>query len=159
MAKQETLRDIVELAVLRHPGLSGHALERLAKTRGYQISYSVINGLRAGTYRSKPSKDKLDALAWLAGVKRERVFAAAGLPLPGPSFADELPDEADLLSRAQREAILGVVNAMLTSRPLHAADAPRLRIAARDTGRPSDYQRQTKAQDEAAEAGQDGGDE
>lgn len=104
-----TLRDIAQLASDRHDGVRGRALDREAKRLGLRLSYTTVDKILAGTYRSQPGPETLDALAALAGVDRAEVYEAAGVPLPMSSFAEQLPPDADLLTARQRDSVLAVV--------------------------------------------------
>ena len=108
-----TLQDVAKAALGAHPGVSGRELERVARKQGLTISYTTINGMAAGTYKSRPTRKTLDALAALAGYSREAVYAAAELPLPGPPFADELPPDVDRMQPHQRRAVIEVIRAFL----------------------------------------------
>lgn len=104
-----TLRRIAELASERHDGAKGRALGRIAEQRGLDLSYTTVDKILTGKYRSTPKPATLDALALLAGVEREDVYRAAGVPMPMAPFAEQLPPDADLLTPLQRDAVLAVV--------------------------------------------------
>ncbi|WP_152203596.1 hypothetical protein [Georgenia thermotolerans] len=104
-----SLRDIADLAVARNGGRGGRALGRAAEARGLTLSYTTVDKIRAGTYLSKPSRKTLDALAELSGESRQVVYEAAGVPFAGTSFADNLPEDADLLDPEQRRIVYDVV--------------------------------------------------
>jgi transcriptional regulator with XRE-family HTH domain len=104
-----TLRDVAQAALAAHPGVSGRQLERLAKKRGLTISYTTINHLAAGTYKSRPSRKTLEALADLSGLDVEGVYRAAGEPLPRLPLRDDLPPDADLLDGTQRRLVVEMV--------------------------------------------------
>lgn len=104
-----TLRDVARAALDAHVGVSGRALERLAREHGLSISYTTINHLAAGTYKSRPSAKTLDALAALSGFTPAQVYAAAQLPLPQASFAEQLPPDVDLLTPPQRDSVLSII--------------------------------------------------
>lgn len=111
----ETLTDLLRIAVQRHDA-SGRRLADLASQRGLDITHTTINHILSGRYRSRPGQKTLDAIAALADVSRDRVYAAAGIPLPGPPFTDELPPGVDYLTGRQRAAVIEVIRAMLEPR-------------------------------------------
>jgi hypothetical protein len=115
-----TLRDVARAALDAHHGVSGRELDRLARKRGLSISYTTVNHLAAGTYKSRPSRNTLEALAELSGVPLAKVYEAAKVPMPMARLADQLPPDADLLSPAQREAVIAVVRQFAAAnRALH----------------------------------------
>ncbi|MEE3126371.1 MAG: hypothetical protein VX494_04095 [Actinomycetota bacterium] len=118
----QSLREVARAALDAHPGISGRELERVARRQGLTISYTTINHLAAGTYKSRPSRKTLDALAALSKLPHEAVYAAAHEPLPRARFAEQLPPDADTLDGAQREAVLSVVRQLAAAnRALHEA--------------------------------------
>lgn len=104
-----TLRDVARAALDANPGVSGRQLERLAKKRGLTISYTTINHLAAGTYKSRPSRKTLEALAALADVEREVVYRAAGEPLPRTPLREDLPPDSDILTGPQRRIVVELI--------------------------------------------------
>lgn len=117
-----SLREIAELASQRHGGARGRALDRIAKQQGLDLSYTTVDRILVGKYRSIPKPATLDALAVLAGVPKERVYKAAGVPMPMAPFAEQLPPDADLLTPLQRDAVLAVVRQFAqANRALHAS--------------------------------------
>ncbi|GII98484.1 hypothetical protein CLV28_0806 [Sediminihabitans luteus] len=104
-----TLRDVAQTASDQHGGVRGRALGRLAEQRGLTLSYTTVDKILAGNYLSRPSGKTLEALAVLSGYPIERVYAAADLPMPLASLADQLPPDADLLSADQRRTVIDVV--------------------------------------------------
>ena len=113
----ETLTDLMKLAAKRHDA-SGRRLAELAVANGLDITYTTINHILAGTYRSRPGPRTLAAIAFLAGVEPARVYRAAGIPQPGRPFAEELPPGADYLTPRQRAAVIEVIRAMIEPRTL-----------------------------------------
>lgn len=113
MAADMTLRDLVNQALDRHNATSGSELARLAKNNGYSIVHTTINHLRAGTYRSRPGRETLRAIAWLAGVPERVAYTAAGQPIPGKPFAEELPPNADLMSPEERDLVIRTIRMIL----------------------------------------------
>ncbi len=105
MEEKQNLQDLVERAVVRHD-TSVRQLGFMAQERGYKVTGTTIGHIRAGTYKYTPTRDTLAALAWLAGVHEDRAFIAAGLPIPGPPLADELPPGVDNLSPRARRIII-----------------------------------------------------
>lgn len=112
MNAPQTLKDLVELAIQRHQ-TSGRQLAFLAQKAGHRVTVTTINHLRAGTYKSTPSAETLKAVAWLAGVSDEVAFTAAGQPVPGPPFADELPPGIDNLPPKARKALIEMARVLI----------------------------------------------
>jgi hypothetical protein len=75
--------------------------------------HTTLNAIAAGTYKSQPKADTVRAIAWLAGVTDEVAFTAAGLPVPGPPFADELPPGVDNLSPKARKALIDLMRVLV----------------------------------------------
>lgn len=111
-----TLRDLIDRALERHQVKHVSNLEVIAKRGGHEIVATTINGIRSGAYNSRPKRKTLEALAFLAGVVPEVAYEAADLPVPGPPFAEQLPEGVDLLSPREREAAIGVLRAMVDAR-------------------------------------------
>ncbi len=79
-----TLRDVALAASERLGGVRGRALDREAKKRGLTLSYTTVDKIIAGTYKSKPKPETLNALAELSGIGRDQVYEAAKVPQPAP---------------------------------------------------------------------------
>lgn len=107
-----TLQDVARRAAERHDGASGRQLARIAEAAGFQISHTILNAMLAGTYDYKPSWVTLEALAYLADLPESAVFEAAKVPMPGKSFAEQLPPEADLLDERERKVIIDLIKTM-----------------------------------------------
>lgn len=107
-----TLRGLVAKS-LAERNASGRELARLAESRGFKITFTTLNAIAAGTYKSRPSDETVRAIAWLAGVSNEVAFRAAGLRVPGPPFADELPPGVDNLSPEARKAVIGILRVLV----------------------------------------------
>lgn len=107
--EQLTLREVALKASERVGGLQGRALDREAKRRGLTLSYTTVDRIIAGTYKSRPKGETIAALAQLSGYSEEQVRRAAGLAPQMRSFAEDLPPDADLLSPDQRRVVLDVV--------------------------------------------------
>lgn len=107
--KPLTLKDVAQAASDRNDGARGRKLGRVAKAAGVEISYTTVDDILEGRYKSRPGRTILDALVKLSGMKREDVYAAAGVPLPLRPLADDLPPDADLLSGAQRRVVIDTV--------------------------------------------------
>lgn len=106
------LRDLVEAAILRH-GTSGRQLAFLAQKEGFTLATTTVNAIRQGTYKSAPTDETIRAIAWLAGVSDEVAFTAAGHPVPGPPFAEELPPGVDNLSQKSRKAAVDMLRVLV----------------------------------------------
>jgi len=107
-----SLRALVETAVERHQ-TSVRQLSFLAQKQGFRVTHTTLNQVRSGTYKSIPSDETIRALAWLAGVSDEVAFTAAGQPVPGPPFAEELPPGVDNLSLKSRKAALDMLRVLV----------------------------------------------
>lgn len=127
----ETLADLLALAERRQGVSGGRALARRASELGHDVSHTTLNKILAGRADNRQSAGTLDAVAALAEVGRARAYTAAGRRSPGRPFADELPVEADQLTRKQRDVVLGVVRALLDTADAARDDAPPLRAVAR----------------------------
>ena len=110
MADVNSLADVIEIAMRKHAVKSGRALAQRAEKAGVPISYTVINQLRAGTYRHDLARDLREALHQLSGVPLQAIDGLAGVT-PGSRF--ELPESADSLLGDQREAVLAVIRAFV----------------------------------------------
>ncbi|MET3349601.1 UNVERIFIED_ORG: hypothetical protein ABID57_001273 [Arthrobacter sp. UYEF1] len=108
----QTLRELVETAVERHQ-TSVRQLSMRAQERGFKVVDTTLNQIRNGTYKSVPSDVTIRAIAWLAGVSDEVAFTAAGQPVPGPPFAEELPPGVDNLSLKSRKAALDMLRVLV----------------------------------------------
>lgn len=113
MNEPRTLRSLVLAAQQQRGGASGRELARAAQKRGFKVTFTTLNAIAAGTYKSKPSPDTIRAIGWLAGVPEKVAFAAAGVPMPGPPFADELPPGVDNLTPRSRRAAIEVLRALV----------------------------------------------
>jgi hypothetical protein len=114
----ETLSDLLKQAQKLHANASGRRLAEIADANpkwGGTIDRTQVNAILKGTYKSKPGPKLLRAIAGLAGVDVERAYQAAGMPLPGPPFAEDLPPDVDYLTPRQRRAIVTVIQAFLSS--------------------------------------------
>lgn len=112
MKPTNSLPELIDLAVSKHK-TSVRQMSFTAQKNGYRVTATTLNQIRNGSYKSKPSKETLAAIAWLAGVDETLVFAAAGQPVPGPPLADELPPGADLLSPKSRKAVVEMVRVLV----------------------------------------------
>lgn len=110
-----TLREVV-LAAFQLQGVSGgRALAKVAKEKGLQVSFKVVDQILAETYLSTPRREVIEAFVALSGLPRRQVFAAAGSPLPLGTFASQLPVEADLLTAGQRRHVLGIIRSLVAA--------------------------------------------
>lgn len=130
-----TLQDVARTASDKNGGKGGRALQRLAETKGLTLSYATVDRILAGKYESTPQRPTIEALAVLAEMPIEKVYEAAGVPLPMAPFADQLPDGSDHLTVDQRRVVLDVIRGFirdndrmaaleydLSLRPLHPAE-------------------------------------
>ena len=127
----ETLADLLALAEKRQQVKGGRALARRAVELGHEVSHTTLNKILAGRAENRQSATTLEAIAALAEVSRARVHTAAGRPVPGRPFREELPPEADLLTRKQRDAVLGVVRALLEPADASVESPPLSAVARR----------------------------
>lgn len=100
-------------AVLDKQQASARQIAEHARKAGKRLSYTTLNHMAAGTYRSTPTAETLQTLAWLAGVSETVAFHAAGLPVPGPPLADELPPGSDNLSPKSRAAVIQMLRVLI----------------------------------------------
>lgn len=107
-----TLQSLIDTAMAKRRLTSTNALAKAGQKAGHQVTHTTLSQIRAGTYRSIPKRSTLEALAWLAGVPYETVHEAAGLGKPRPSFAEQVPDDADVLTPKQRAAAIGMIRAL-----------------------------------------------
>jgi transcriptional regulator with XRE-family HTH domain len=133
-----TLRDVAMRAVDLHDGKRGRALGREAERAGLHLSYTTVDKILAGTYKSRPTPETLQALAKLARMPLQKVYAAAQEPLPMARFADELPADVDLLPASARRVVLALIRDLLdVHRPTDPGGSPvgrgRVSKMARDT--------------------------
>ena len=112
MNEPQTLRDLVNQALVTRDA-SGRRLATLATEHGFNVAGTTLNHIAAGTYRHRPSGVTIRAIAWLAGVSEETAFAAAGVPMPGPPFSEELPPGVDYLTPRSRRAAVEVLRALV----------------------------------------------
>ena len=112
MPQSLTLRDLVQSA-RDSRGVSVRQLAFQAEKAGYKVTYTTLHYISAGTYKSRPSASTLRAIAWLADVPEAMAFTAAGLPVPGPPLADELPPGSDDLSPRSRRTVIEVVRTLV----------------------------------------------
>lgn len=112
MNQPKSLKELVDLAI-QFRGASGLGLSQLAAKNGLQITTTTINAIRQGTYKSTPREGTLRALAWLAGVDASVAFTAAGQPVPGPPFAEELPPGVDNLPPKARKAAIDMLRVLV----------------------------------------------
>lgn len=122
MTEPQTLQALLDVAMARRGATSGRRLAELAQEQGYAVTHTTVNAIRAGAYRSRPSDETLRAIAWLAGRPEQVAFAAAGLPLPGRPFAEELPPGVDALSPRARRAAIEMLRVLVEAERL--ADGP-----------------------------------
>lgn len=112
MNQPQSLSELVELAI-RHRDTSGLGLSQLAAKNGHHLTATTINQIRQGLYKSKPREATIRAIAWLAGVSDEVAFTAAGQPVPGPPFAEELPPGVDNLPPKARKAVIEMLRVLV----------------------------------------------
>lgn len=112
MNQPKSLRELVELAI-QHRDASGLGLSQLAAKNGLKLTATTINAIRQGTYKYTPKDETIRAIAWLAGVDDSVAFTAAGQPVPGPPFAEELPPGVDNLPPKARKAAIDMLRVLV----------------------------------------------
>lgn len=108
-----TLQDVARAASERNGGKGGRALQRMARDKGLTLSFTTVDRILNGKYESTPQKPTIEALAVLAEMPLEDVYAAAGLPLPMAPLSDQLPDGSDQLTVHQRRVVLDVIRGFI----------------------------------------------
>ncbi|WP_136017932.1 hypothetical protein [Arthrobacter silvisoli] len=112
MNQPQSLRDLVDLAVRRHD-TSIRQLSFKAQEHGFRLAGTTLGNIRTGAYKSAPTTETIRAIAWLAGVSEAVAFTAAGQPVPGPPFADDLPPGVDNLSPKSRKVIIEMARVLV----------------------------------------------
>ena len=113
-----SMKELAQL-VLDVQGTSARQVALLAERQGMKLTHTTLNAMRAGTYKWAPREDTVRVLAKLAGISEEVAFHAAGLPVPGPPLADELPPGADHLSPKSRAAVIQMVRVLIDLESKH----------------------------------------
>lgn len=113
MKAPQSLAELVDAALAYRQVQSVRRLAQLAQAHDLKLTYTTLHQMRSGKYKSTPRADTLKGLAWLAGVPTEVAFTAAGLPVPGPPIADELPDGADHLSAKSKRALIEMARVLV----------------------------------------------
>jgi hypothetical protein len=108
----QTLQELAQL-VIDHQGTSARQIAAKAEKEGLKLTYTTLNQMRNGTYKSDPREDTLRALAKLAGVSNAVAFAAAGKNIPGLPLADELPPGSDNLSPRSRKVVVDMLRVLI----------------------------------------------
>ncbi len=121
MNEPQTLQGLLDVAMSTRGVTSGRRLAELAQSQGYPVTHTTVNAIRNRTYKSRPSDETLRAVAWLAGVPEAEAFAAAGVAVPGPPFADELPPGVDTLSPKARRAVIELLRVLVEEERARAA--------------------------------------
>lgn len=122
--KPLTLKDVAQAASDRNGGVRGRELGRIAKEKHLKLTYTTVDHMLEGRYKSTPGRQTLDALVALSGLSREDVYAAAGVPLPLKPLAEDLPPDADLLTGPQRRVVIDTVRLFAQlNRALHESEA------------------------------------
>lgn len=107
-----SLQELAQL-VIDVQGTSARQVARKADREGLKLTYTTLNQMRSGSYKSVPREATVRTLAQLAGVDVEVAFRAAGLPVPGPPLADELPPGSDNLSPKSRAAVISLLRVLI----------------------------------------------
>ena len=117
----QSLKELAQAAI-DHQGMSARQIALKVGRQGKKLTYTTLNQMRSGTYKSVPRAETIRTLAWLAGVSEEVAFTAAGQPVPGPPLADELPDGADNLSPKSRRVIIDMLRVLIDLESNHDKD-------------------------------------
>lgn len=129
----ETMRDILEEIVAR-TGLSARGFDRAATARGQSVSYTTISKILNGQHSGDFSPAVLAAIAAVGQIPLQRVYAAAGQPLPGRPLADELPPGANALGFESRKVVIDLVRHLVAlerlATPAESEARGRLHLAA-----------------------------
>lgn len=143
MTADLTLAGLIDLAFERHEVRSGAELERVAQKLGHKIVATTINHIRAGTYKPRPRKVTLVAIAKLAGVPLAVAYDAAGLPAPGPAFAEQIAavEGADYLTPNERDVVIRLVRLLAERHTLEDEGAPSQAFSVREVGGVSELDR------------------
>lgn len=112
MNEPQSLRELVDLAVAKHQ-TSVRQLSFKAQDHGFKLVGTTLGHIRNGTYKSVASEETIRAIAWLAGVSDDVAFTAAGQPVPGPPFAEELPPGVDNLPAKARKAAIDMLRVLV----------------------------------------------
>lgn len=113
-----TLRDLIDRALLRHHTQSINQLAKIGQRADYNITQTTLSQIHNGTYRSRPKRATLEAIAYLAGVTIGDAHRAADLPPPGVPY--QPPPGADRLTAKERDIVNAVIRGLLEAR-----EAPR----------------------------------
>lgn len=113
-----SLQELAQL-VLDVQGTSARQVARRAEAKGLKLTDTTLNQMKSGSYKFVPREDTVRTLAKLAGISEEVAFHAAGLPVPGPPLADELPPGADHLSPKSRAAVIQMVRVLIDLESKH----------------------------------------
>lgn len=106
-----TLPGLIDAAAIKHEA-SINQLAKNAQAAGFTASQTLLNNIYNGVYRSKPKRPTLEAIAYLAGVPIEVVYAAADLDPPGAPFRPA--PGADKLTLKQRDVVNAVIREFAT---------------------------------------------
>ena len=137
MNEPQSLRELVDLALAKHQ-TSVRQLGFIAQNAGHKVVYTTISQIRNGTYKSVPTDVTIRAIAWLAGVSDEVAFKAAGQPVPGPPFAEELPPGVDNLPAKARKAAIDMLRVLVDMNKEAADHAPHMSQAGEPPAQPKD---------------------
>lgn len=124
------------MAMAKHQ-TSVRQMSVIAKSHGLPITYTTLSQILAGTYKSVPKEPTLRAIAWLAGVTPEVAFRAAGQPVPGPPFAEELPPGVDNLPPKARKAAIDMLRVLVDMNKEAADHAPHMNQAGNTPASPT----------------------
>ena len=119
------LRDLLDKALEKHDAKSINKLADIVQSAGYTTTQTTLNGVYNGTYRSKPKRPTLEAIAYLAGVTLEQAYAAADMDRPGEPF--NAAPGADKLTPKERDIVNSVIRGLLEARELgRSSDDPKV---------------------------------
>lgn len=105
----QTLQEVAQTAADLHEGSAGRYMEELARRAGLNLSRTTFDKMLRGNYRSRPSRETVRALAYVAQLPEVLVAEVAGLPRLGGDLAEQLPPGHETLTAEQQSAVIAVV--------------------------------------------------
>lgn len=137
VSTSRSLQNLIDDALVERDTPSGRRLAEIAQDAGFVLTHTTVNAIRGGTYKSRPEPLTIRAIAWLAKVTDDEAFAAAGLRVPGPPFAEELPPGVDYLSPEKRRAVIGILRVLVQTEDAVTDTAARTPVESRDIEGPA----------------------
>lgn len=94
-------------------GLTYRAVSENARRHGHTIGHSQVHGYATGSTK-KYKREAIEAIAAGIGIPSPQLLEAANFPREAEPFL--LPEDAVILTPAEREAVRGVVRTMIETR-------------------------------------------